>query len=254
MDIRSLKNEVMPEVKAFGFFVVDELLGRARADDATFADDVAAVDDRENLAGVVVGDKDADILFGEDLDKVFDFLDGDRVDVGEGLVEEKEVGLGDEGAGDLKAAPFAAGEARGDLFGEVREMKLVEKLVELIAPLLRGQGHALENGEDVIFNREVTEDRGFLGKVAHPHLSTLVHRIMGDRSAVEHDVTFIGADEACRDIESGRFARPIGAEKPDDLSTFYMKREAIDHFTPPITLLKVFYVEAHLTHASHPVN
>lgn len=106
--------------------VVDELVGGAGEEDAPFLDEVGAVDDGEDFAGVVVGDEDADLLVFEDADEVLDVGDGEGIDVGEGFVEEEERGLCDEGAGDFEAASFAAGEGGGFFGAEVGEVEFVE--------------------------------------------------------------------------------------------------------------------------------
>ena len=71
---------------------------------------------------------------------MFDVGDGEGIDVGEGLVEEEEGGLGDEGAGDFEAAPLAAGESAGFFFAEMFEVKFVEKSSEALLRFGFGEG------------------------------------------------------------------------------------------------------------------
>ena len=66
--------------------------------------------DLQGVAHVVVGDQDADPGVGQALDDALDLVDGDRVDAGERFVQEQELGLRGQGAGDLGTAPLAAGE------------------------------------------------------------------------------------------------------------------------------------------------
>src|SRR6478736_592096 len=96
--------EVLAEVELAGLGVVDEELARALGHDLALADDVAAVDDAEGLADVVVGDEHADPALLELQDDLLNFGHGDRVDAGKRFVEEEELRAGNERAGDLKAA------------------------------------------------------------------------------------------------------------------------------------------------------
>ncbi len=74
--------------------IVEELLGSAREEDLSLLDEVGAVDDGEDLTGVVVGDEDANPLLLEKADERFEVGDGEGVDVGEGFVEKEKRGLG----------------------------------------------------------------------------------------------------------------------------------------------------------------
>lgn len=107
--------------------VVDECVGGAGEEDGAVLDEVGAVDDGEDLAGIVVGDEDADVLLLEEADEVLDVGDGEGVNVGEGLVKEEKGWLSDEGAGNLEATPFTTGEGGGFFVAKVSEMELVEK-------------------------------------------------------------------------------------------------------------------------------
>lgn len=57
-----LKLEIFSEVAAASFGMGDELVYGSREKDFALLDKVASVDDRENLAGVVIGDQDADLF------------------------------------------------------------------------------------------------------------------------------------------------------------------------------------------------
>ena len=98
-------------------------------------DEVASVDDREDFAGVVVGDQDADLLLFQDPDEVLHIGDGDRIDVGKGLVEEEERGAGDEGAGDFEPPPLSSGKGARFLRAKMFEMELAQELQEAREPL-----------------------------------------------------------------------------------------------------------------------
>ena len=84
--------EIAPGLELWALFAANGqpiLLSDAR--DRALAgamDDVGAVDQPERLAHVVVGDEDADAALGEMAHEGANVADGDRVDAGEGFVEQ----------------------------------------------------------------------------------------------------------------------------------------------------------------------
>lgn len=64
----------------------EELVDGAGEEDLSLLNEIASIDNREDFSSVVVGDEDADLLFFEKRDEVFDVCDGERVDVGEWLI------------------------------------------------------------------------------------------------------------------------------------------------------------------------
>src|SRR5258708_2469555 len=88
------------------FYVVsDDVLGIALAQHLTRIDDVGAVGKTKGLAHVVVGDENADAALFQVADEVLNITDGDRVDAGEGLVEQHVGRTRRQRARDLGAAP-----------------------------------------------------------------------------------------------------------------------------------------------------
>src|SRR5690606_36789336 len=101
----------------------------------------------------VVGDQDRDAAGGELAEDLLDLLDRDRVDAGEGLVEEEELRLDRERAADLEAAALAAGEGLGEGVGEVGELQLLEGAVGAGQAFAARNAAGLEDGEDVVEDR-----------------------------------------------------------------------------------------------------
>ena len=87
------------------------------------------------------------------------------VEAGERLVEEKEFGLGDgEGAGEIDALAFAAGEIAGHAVGERGELEEVEDLLNQ----MRGWVMGGVGGEaDVLTDGEMREEDCALGGVGN---------------------------------------------------------------------------------------
>jgi hypothetical protein len=62
--------------------------------------------------------------------QVADVADGDRIDAGQRLVEQDEVGLRGQRAGDLDAPPLAAGQRNGRGAPQMGDGELAQQLVE----------------------------------------------------------------------------------------------------------------------------
>ncbi len=89
------------EVVLAGLGIHEHLPRPAVAENAALADHVAAVGDLERLADLMVGDQDADAAIAEVADDGLDAVDRDRVNSGERLVKQDNLGIGDEATGDL---------------------------------------------------------------------------------------------------------------------------------------------------------
>ena len=64
-------------------------------------------------------------FFLEAADLALEVFDRDRIDAGEGFVEQDQLGAGDQGAGDLKFAFLAAGAVGGAVLLYMSEAELV---------------------------------------------------------------------------------------------------------------------------------
>jgi len=107
----ALEDEAGTEVLGADVFVSGEFFRGPFLKDGTLVEEVGAVRDGEGFTHVVVGDDDADVAVLELGDDVLDVLHGDGIDTREGFVQEDELRVHGEGAGDFAAAALAAGEA-----------------------------------------------------------------------------------------------------------------------------------------------
>ena len=98
----------------------------------TVADDEGVVADAQRLAHVVVGDEHADAT---PLEKAHDALDldhRDRVDAGEGLVQQDEARLRGQGTGDLDAAALAARQRQRRRGAQVVDAQVAQQLCQAL--------------------------------------------------------------------------------------------------------------------------
>ena len=127
--------EIGPEINSPHVVVGRQLVRRAAAEDAAVVHDVRAVGDAQRLAHVVVGDEHADPPLLQVEDDLLDVGDGDRVDAGERLVEQDELGRDDQRPGDLGAPALAARERVGRRRRQVQQVQLGEQLPRALPPL-----------------------------------------------------------------------------------------------------------------------
>ena len=108
--------------------------GVARLEEPPAAEDGDPVGDRERL-GLLVRHVDAgDPVRADGLPQLLEEVLADRrVERGERLVEEQELGREDEGAREGRPLRLAAGERRGALGGEVLDVEEAERRVDPLA-------------------------------------------------------------------------------------------------------------------------
>ena len=95
---------------------------------------------------------------------------------------------------------------------------------------------SLENGQHVVFDRELAEDRRFLRQIADAALRAQIHRQLGDVVAAERNVAAVGTNEADDHVEGGGLPRPIRTQQSDDLSLLQSKGHVVDDLPTPVNL------------------
>jgi len=177
----------------------------------------------------VVGDEDAYAAIGEMAHQGLDVADRNRIDAGEGLVEQHVIRPRGERTGDLDAAALAAGERDGRRLAQARDVELLEQRIEVVlAPLGVGFDH-FEHRADVLFDAQAPKNRGFLRQIADAEAGALVHRQTGYVGTIELDAALVGFDEAGDHVENRGFAGAIGTEQADRLTLAYVQADALDH-------------------------
>ena len=92
----------------------------------------------------------------------------------------------------------------------------------------------LEDGEDVLLDRQAAEDRHLLRQVAEAEPGAAVHGQRGDVEAVDHHLPALGRDEAGDGVEAGGLAAAVGAEQRHHLAGGEVHRDVADHRAPPV--------------------
>src|SRR3569623_150821 len=128
------QREALAEIQPPDILVGDEVLRRSGEQHAAVIDDVAAVDDVERLADVMVGDQHADAALLQFDDEVAKVGDRQRIDPRERLVEQHDRRVGGQCAGNLRAATFAPRQRHRGRIAQAFEAEFVEQLVEPLRP------------------------------------------------------------------------------------------------------------------------
>ena len=177
---------------------------------------------------MVVGDQHRDAAAAQVVDDAHDLAAALGVDAGEGLVEEHQLGLYHQSAGDLKAAALAAGKAGGAGIAQMGEAEFAEQLVEAGGALLQ-RAVLLEYNVDVVGNAEPCEHRRFLGEVAHAEAGPGIHRQAGHLLLAEDDRTSVRTVQSDHHAEGRALPGTIGAEQADDLAGQHIHAETLHH-------------------------
>src|SRR6516165_417621 len=106
------KPERLAQVHLTDLGVGKDFFRSAGGDHRPLVDDVCPRAHPKGLADIMVSDQHADAALGELADDALDVEDGERIDAGEGLIEQHEPWLGRQSTGYLDAPPLAARERK----------------------------------------------------------------------------------------------------------------------------------------------
>src|SRR3972149_3256288 len=126
------------------------------------------------------------------------------------------------------AAPRAAGERVRGVRRGGGEVQLGEQLARARAPLGAAEVQRLQDGQQVLLDGELAEDRGLLREVADAHPAALVHGQARDLLTLEEDPAALRRQQADHHVEGRGLPRPVGAEQAHDLTTLDVERHVVD--------------------------
>ena len=171
----------------------------------------------------MAGEEHARAAVGLGAEHVPERLDGDRVETGERLVEDEQVGLVHERGGELDALLVAVRELLDGRRGAVAEAEPLE-------PPVRGgeRGRpveAVELGEvgELDGGRHLRIEAALLGHVAEPE-----PRLPVDGAVVPAHLARVERDEAEHAPHRRRLAGPVRAEEADDPPARNLERGAVE--------------------------
>ncbi len=163
--------------------------------------------------------------------------DGD-VERGHGLVEQQQLGVRGQGAGDGGSLGLSAGELGGVSVGERLEADLAEPVAGGLAGRVSAAAGASGAECDVVEDGQVREQQGFLGQQGDVpvvrgdvHLAALA-ATAGELAAVERDVAAVGSQQPGGDGQDGGLPGAVGSQERHGLALGDVEREldaAVEH-------------------------
>ena len=176
----------------------------------------------------VVGQQDRDALISEPGDDVLDRVDGDRIDTGEGFIEQDQFGLAGQAASNFEASSLTSGEGRGNLSVSIGDAELVEQISDSPFSIGTFDSEKLEDDLQVLSNSQLAEDTFVLRQISQSQSCSAVKRPAGDVFASEEDLSLGGRDESAGDAKRGGFAGTVGSEQANDFAGIDNKIDTID--------------------------
>src|ERR1043165_8735133 len=206
-----------------------KLLRMARVEHRAFIDNVRAIADAERFPDVMVCYEHADAALLEEPYDALDVEHRDRVDAGEGLVEQDERRTRAERARDLQPAPLAPRQRDRGVLAQVRDVQVLQQLHQARLDVGLRQALQLEDRLHVLLHREASKHRGLLRQVGDAQARAPVDRQMRELVAVEVDRARVDRHEPHDHVEAGRLAGAVGAEQADDFAARDLERNVLHH-------------------------
>ena len=145
-----------------------------------------------------------------------------RVEPGEGLVEDEDVGIVQERARDLHLLLHPFRELVDAAPGGLRQADPIEPL--LGAGPGRPAGEPLEHAEvdQDLPHLLLAVEAALLGQVADPVAVGAL-----ERPAVQKDFSCVRDEDAHEESEKGGLPRPVGPEEPEDFAPAHLERDVV---------------------------
>src|SRR5262249_27656659 len=113
-----------------------------------------------------------------------------------------------------------------------------ELVLPLLAPLARHVLAGLEDGHQVVLDRQLPNHAGILGQVTHASAGAEIHGQPADVASVGAALAVVGVGEPDRPSEASRLARPLGTEQAAALSLTDVVVDPADPLPASVPLLK----------------
>lgn len=214
--------DLCPE-DGFGFHLVGGAGDGAAVDEFAFFDDGDAVAEVLEFAEDVGGDEDGFAHALEFLEDGHHFDAGSGVEAAGGFVEEEELGVVDEDAGESESLLHAAAEGadEGALF--VRQSDEFEHVFDGVFALFGGDFVAGAEEVEVFGDFHVFVNAKEVGHVADEVTDGV--GVASDVVAEDFGAAFTGGEEGGKDAERGGFAGAVGSDEAEEVASVDLQVE-----------------------------
>src|SRR3954452_7095795 len=202
--------------------------GKVRArplvDHGAALEDRRPVGDAQHLLRVLLHqDRGHDLVADDAPQRPQQFLDQDRSQPLQRLIQQHNARIEDQGAADREHLLFAARELVAEVAAALLQAR--EQLVD--APL--GPSSRTRHGGEVLLDRERLEDIALLWHPADPGMGALVGAKRGDIAAIKRDRSADEARDADYRIDQGGLAHAVAAEQSQRLPFRQRERDLVEH-------------------------
>src|SRR5258708_1546130 len=206
-----------------------DLCRRARLQKLALHKENCAIADAQRLANGVVGDQDPQPSVAQSMDEPLQVVHGDGIHPGERLVEEHELGVGEQAARDLRPPALAPRERLAQRPGDAQQAELAEQLVGALALRPLGERRGLfQHEEEVLAHRQLAEDRRLLRQVADAEPRPLVQGQAREVAVAEPNLAAVGGQQTDDAVEAGGLAGAVGPEEPDHFARRHRAGDVVD--------------------------
>ena len=175
------------------------------------------------LCSVVGGEDDRHAAAAEAVDQIPDRVGRIGVQSQGRFVEEEQVGVVQEGAGEIETAAQAAGEGAAEVVGAVVEVGRLQQFVDPRRALAAGQIEKLSVQLESFAHGHQIVAAGLL-----EDLSDSPPQAVAVNVVEEADAAALGNQFAADQLEQGRFAGPVGAQQGGGATVFQSEIDLVD--------------------------
>src|SRR5262245_13463413 len=224
-----------------GLAVAAHVLGRAGGDDPPGGEDGHPVRQRLRLVHVVRGQENSLAEIAEPPDHLPGLAPGQGVEARGRLVEEEELGIADQGEGDVEAPLLPAGQGRGPGIRLLSEPDQVHGLVDV--PGREVVARVLLDG---LARGELRDEPGLLQDEPDPVAPGAVGPLRVDAE----DAHLAGAPRpiALEDLDRRRLAGAVRPEKGEDLAGADLEVDPSHRLEAVVRLAQAFHADHGLGH------
>lgn len=130
------ERKLIAEVKSANVWVGDDFSRTTMRQNLTSMNNVSAVDQTERFTHIMVSDKNANTTASQMTHELLDVRNGNRVNTGEGFVEQHEIRARCQRTRDFQTTTFTTRKGDGRGLAQMRDMKFFKERVEFGSPLL----------------------------------------------------------------------------------------------------------------------
>ena len=221
--------ELLSEIHLSNVLILENLFGGPCSNKAAIAKDVGMPADAESLSDIMVSYQYTDATLAQVANDALNIKYRNRVHASKGLVEEHEQRVGRKRSRNLDTSPLTTRQADAEARAHVPDVQFIEQVLEFlltsrtikIVPIL-------EDRQDVLFNRELAEDRRFLRQVAKTKLGAPVHWFGREVFAIEQDFSAVGSNKSDDYVKRRGLASTVGAKQTYHFAALDLDRQALD--------------------------